>query len=60
MAVVEFPPIYRDVAAMLGAYLVLDDIDDLGEFDRIHHWQIGAAMLLASLLPPPLIKVEEP
>jgi hypothetical protein len=45
-------PELNPILQLLGAYLVLDDIDDLGKLDRIHHWQIGAAMVLATILPP--------
>ena len=31
---------------LIGALLVLSDIKDVGKFDRIHHWHLGAALLL--------------
>ena len=31
---------------LIGALLVLSDINDVGKFDRIHHWHVGAALLL--------------
>ena len=62
MAVTGIPVIpkaYMDMLGFLGLYLIADDIEDIGEFDRLHHWQVGAAMLAASLLPPPPILVGE-
>ena len=29
-----------------GVILLLDDAADIGRFDRIHHWMIGAVLLL--------------
>ena len=29
---------------LIGAYLFADDMDDFPKVDRIHHWQIGAAL----------------
>ena len=54
MAVVlpVIPKVYKDIMGLLGLYLIADDIEDIGEFDRVHHWQVGAALLAASLLPP--------
>lgn len=57
---VKINPAWRELLGWLGLYLVADDVEDILEFDRIHHWQIGAAMLAASLLPPPLISGDEP
>lgn len=31
---------------LLGVLLLLSDGKDIGKFDRIHHWHIGAALLL--------------
>ena len=36
----------KDAIALVGLALLLDDIKDLGRFDRGHHWHVGAAMLL--------------
>jgi len=30
----------------IGVVLVLTDLQDLGKFDRLHHWQLGAAMVI--------------
>lgn len=35
---------------VLGYLLTIDDIDDYGKFDRIHHWMIGEAIRIVSLL----------
>lgn len=61
MAVTGIPVIpksYMDMLGFLGLYLIVDDIEDVGEFDRLHHWQVGAAILMASLLTPPYISGE--
>jgi hypothetical protein len=33
------------VAKWIGEILVADYAKDIGKFDRIHHWQIGAALI---------------
>ncbi|MBA7501450.1 hypothetical protein ES706_00020 [subsurface metagenome] len=35
-----------------GSAIFLDDIKDFLKFDRLHHWQIGAIITLASILLP--------
>ena len=30
---------------MFGAFLLGNDSADIGKFDRLHHWQLGAAMV---------------
>jgi hypothetical protein len=35
---------------MLGAFLMGDDSADIGKFDRLHHWQLGAAMVALPFL----------
>lgn len=42
---------FRTLMMLAGGYLVADDFEDFMKFDRVHHWQVGAAMILASLLP---------
>ncbi|MHC4891568.1 MAG: hypothetical protein ACYTEO_19110 [Planctomycetota bacterium] len=35
---------------ILGAFLLGDDSADIGKFDRLHHWQLGAAMVALPFL----------
>ncbi|MHA2264584.1 MAG: hypothetical protein ACXAEN_19495 [Candidatus Thorarchaeota archaeon] len=35
---------------LFGAFLLGDDSADIGKFDRLHHWQLGAAMVALPLL----------
>jgi len=32
-----------------GVVLVLTDLNDVGKVDRVHHWQIGAFLILLGL-----------
>lgn len=47
------------VLQILGAFLLGDDAEDIGKFDRVHHWQIGAAMIVAPWLRDALEGDEE-
>lgn len=47
----------RLVAFFGGLITFLDDIKDFPKLDRLHHWQIGAAVTLASILLPSPEKV---
>lgn len=33
-----------DFIDMIGEILMIDDMQDIGKFDRIHHWHIGAIL----------------
>ncbi len=35
---------------LFGMALLLDDFEDVGKFDRLHHWMYGAAMILGAAL----------
>lgn len=35
----------RDIIWLIGLALILDDAKDIGKFDRLHHWQLGATMI---------------
>jgi hypothetical protein len=45
-----------------GAAMMLDDARDVGRFDRLHHWQVGALLAVAAtlLLPALLSLPDEP
>ena len=43
---------------IVGAFLLGDDSEDIGEIDRLHHWQLGAAMVAFPLLRKALEKEE--
>jgi len=33
------------ILKLVGAVLYIDDINDVGRFDRLHHWQYGDALI---------------
>lgn len=44
------------IIQIFGAFLIGDDSEDIGEFDRLHHWHVGAAMLAYPFLRKALEK----
>jgi hypothetical protein len=44
------------IVQILGAFLLGDDSEDIGEFDRLHHWQLGALMLAFPTLRDSFLK----
>ncbi|MEM3905631.1 MAG: hypothetical protein QXQ95_08720 [Thermofilum sp.] len=50
--VVEYDPVITmaNIFNTIGYLLTVDDIDDYGKFDRIHHWMIGELIRITSLL----------
>lgn len=39
----------------LGLLIFLHDANDAGKFDRLHHWMLGAAMILCPEWFEPLL-----
>ena len=44
------------IIQIVGAFLLGDDSEDIGDFDGLHHWQVGAAMLAYPFLRKALAK----
>ena len=36
----------RTAFQFLGLVVMLSDLKDIGKFDRLHHWHLGALMIL--------------
>jgi hypothetical protein len=38
----------EEIARLVGGALFVHDIQDVPKIDRLHHWQIGAALIALS------------
>jgi hypothetical protein len=43
---------YEWLAILMGACLLLDDAQDIGKFDRLHHWQAGLGLMALPVVKP--------
>lgn len=46
----ELSPVFEKALFFLGAWLTLDDFEDIGKVDRLHHWIIGIILIIISLI----------
>ena len=39
----------KAIIGLVGIPVLLSDFTDIGKFDRFHHWQLGALLILVGL-----------
>ena len=45
----DMPGVLADMV-VTGASMIIDDIKDVGKFDRIHHWMYGVVLFIVGMV----------